>query len=411
MRPFLHRPLLPRALALLLALSAATELRAQDRADGPRVFAVRGTELQHARRLVQQGDPLLRPALDRLVARADEALRMPPVSVVQKKRLPPSGDRHDYMSMGPYWWPDPGKPDGLPYIRRDGERNPESYQDFDSPRWNAMVEGARTLALAYHFTDREQYARQAARLLRVWFLDPATRMNPHLRYGQSIPGRTEGRGIGIIDTREIPQLVDAIGLLQRSPAWTSAHQRGMERWFAAYLDWLLTSELGVDEQNEHNNHGTWYDAQALAMALFLGRDELAREIAEQTKLRRIDAHINARGEQPHELERTRSLSYSTMNLEGMAQIAEMARHAGVDLWGYRGPGGGSIRAALDFLAPYADPAARWPHPQIQPVSPGPLLLHLRRGALVYGDPRYRALAERVPPEQRRDDPALLLYPR
>lgn len=410
MRQILHLPVLAHALTLL-ALPSAAVLHAQGAAPEPRVFAVRAAELQHARARVQQGDSLLRPALDRLVAQADEALAMRPVSVVQKRRLPPSGDRHDYMSMGPYWWPDPARPDGLPYIRRDGERNPESREDFDSSRWNAMSEAAWTLALAYHFTGREEYARQAARLLRVWFLDPATRMNPNLRFGQSIPGRTEGRGIGIIDTREIPKLVDAIGLLQRSPAWTAAHQDGMERWFAGYLDWLLTSDLGVDEQHEHNNHGTWYDAQTLAMALFLDREELAREIAEQAKLRRIDAHINARGEQPHELERTRSLSYSTMNLEGMAQIAEMARHAGVDLWGYRGPGGGSIRAALDYLAPYADPAARWPHPQIQPVSPGALLLHLRRGALVYRDPRYRTAAERVPPEHLRGDPALLLYPR
>ena len=41
---------------------------------------------------------------------------------------PPSGDKRDYMSMGPYWWPDPNKKDGLPYIRKDGRINPESKQ-------------------------------------------------------------------------------------------------------------------------------------------------------------------------------------------------------------------------------------------------------------------------------------------
>lgn len=35
-------------------------------------------------------------------------------TVVNKAVLPPSGDKHDYMSMAPYWWPDETKPDGLP---------------------------------------------------------------------------------------------------------------------------------------------------------------------------------------------------------------------------------------------------------------------------------------------------------
>jgi hypothetical protein len=35
------------------------------------------------------------------------------------------------MSLAPYWWPDPKSPNGLPYIRRDGERNPEIKQITD----------------------------------------------------------------------------------------------------------------------------------------------------------------------------------------------------------------------------------------------------------------------------------------
>ena len=399
-------PLLP-PLALMLAQTSAVAQRPA-RVE-PQTFTWRAEWLQQARDRVDRGDAALRPALEELLREADEALRVEPLSVTQKRRLAPSGDRHDYMSMGPYWWPNPATANGLPYIRRDGERNPESTEDFDSPRWNRMAEAVETLALAYHFIDREAYAGHATRLLRVWFLDPATRMNPHLEYGQAIPGITEGRGIGIIDTNELPRLLDATALLRRSPSWTDADHAGLQRWAGAYLDWLLTSEKGKDEADEHNNHGTWYDAQAAALALFTGRPEIARRIIEDSRSSRIAQHVNAAGEQPHELARTKAFSYSTMNLEGMAQLAEMGRHVGVDLWGYRPAEGGGIRQALDFLAPYANPARKWPHPQIEPAEPSGLYRHLRRAATVYDDPRYRQLADRMPEEVRRDR-GVLLYP-
>src|SRR5207302_773663 len=83
-----------------------------------------------------------------------------------KRRVPPSGDKHDYVSMGPYWWPNPAKRGGLPYVRRDGERNPEMRDDYDAPRLAATTGAVTTLGLAYYFTDDEKYARRAALLLR-----------------------------------------------------------------------------------------------------------------------------------------------------------------------------------------------------------------------------------------------------
>src|SRR5215831_17811958 len=71
-------------------------------------------------------------AREALIKAADRALEQKPLSVVDKKKVPPSGDKHDYLSQAPYWWPDPSKPDGLPYIRRDGETIPNrSSDDFD----------------------------------------------------------------------------------------------------------------------------------------------------------------------------------------------------------------------------------------------------------------------------------------
>lgn len=49
---------------------------------------------------------LYAPAVKTLLRDADKALRMTPPSVMDKTMTADSGDKHDYMSMGPYWrWP------------------------------------------------------------------------------------------------------------------------------------------------------------------------------------------------------------------------------------------------------------------------------------------------------------------
>src|SRR5690606_4692146 len=222
--------------AILCGRSAAQELttRPDETLCAPRVFLLDGEALLKTRQRVREGDPALAPAVEKLRDKADETLEPGPYSVMDKDLVPPSGDKHDYYSFGPYWWPDPDKPDGLPYIRRDGEVNPK--RDTGDRRPMGRMGGAvETLALAYFFTGDERYAEHAARLLRVWFLDEATRMNPHLEYGQAVPGRNKGRGIGIIDTAGLPRLVDAIGLLEGSQHWSEADQQGMQEWFGEYL--------------------------------------------------------------------------------------------------------------------------------------------------------------------------------
>ena len=295
------------------------------------------------------------PALDALRTRAEAALRLEPVSVVQKTRLPPSGDPHDYMSVGPYWWPDPDKPDGLPYIRRDGETNPERHE-YDNVRLDALCAAVRDLALAGTIFRDESYSRHGARLLRVWFLDEATRMNPHLEYGQAIPGVCEGRGVGIIDTAgRFTELVDALEVLRASPAdvWSSADHAAIKDWMSHYLSWNLESEKGRDEASARNNHGTYFDMQAIALALFTDRADVAKRISVSVPTARISTQIEPDGAQPHELARTKSRSYTLMNAIGLVKLAILARHVDVDLWNFETTESRSIRRAVEWFFPFA----------------------------------------------------------
>lgn len=352
---------LPLRLSIVLLLMVSGVARAADQ-PLPRVFVWDARALIAAKGRIE-GD--LKPAFERLKADAEKALNEKPRSVMDKRLTPASGDKHDYMSVAPYYWPNPDTKDGLPYVHKDGQVNPARRSgDTDASAMKDVVGAAQTLAVAYYFTGDERYAQHAAKLLRAWFLDAGTRMNPNLNYAQAIPGKTSGRGIGIIDTVGLVGLVDAIGLLGGSKAWSADDQRGMVAWFEAYLDWLQTSKNGQDEAKAKNNHGTWYDAQVVSYALFVGKTDLAKAVAEAAKAKRIDMQIQPDGSMPLEMARTNSLGYTLYNLTAFFNLARLAEHAGVDLWRHESADGGGLRVALDYVAPFIDPAKKWEGPQI-----------------------------------------------
>ncbi len=395
-------------LVVLVFAAAPVETVCGNEPPLPRVFCMSPQALAKAKAGVMAGDETLRPAMDRLRKNAAAALKAGPFSVIDNDMAPPSGDKHDYISFGPYWWPDPLKKDGLPYIRRDGEVNPETRSGgSDSPALGKMVSAVQTLALAYYFTGDEPCAEHAAQLLRVWFLDPATKMNPNLNFGQGIPGRVDGRATGIIDTSGLPRVVDAIGLLGTSQVWKSEDQEGMRAWFTAYLDWLRTSKHGKGESRAGNNHGTWYDVQVASFALFVGQDRLARELVEASRGKRIAAQIEPDGRQPAELARTKPFGYSTFNLQALFALAALGEKVGVDLWRFETAEGRGLRKALEFLAVYADSQQKWPYKDLH-FDRSALIPLLEQGAAVYGE-AYRRALKKLPQKQVSQSLGRLIY--
>lgn len=324
---------------------------------------------------------------------ADWATTEGPYSVMDSQETPPSGTKHDYISMGPYWWPNRNTKNGLPYVRHDGHINPEFYKYSDAREIDKLIKAVHALGLGYYLTGKEEYAAHAVLLLRTWFLNPATRMNPNLNYAQGIPGKTPGRGIGIIDSHEMPMLLDGITLISGSRAFTAQDRAGLHRWFSQFLNWLQTSKNGRDESNAKNNHGSWYDQQVVGIALFLGDKDTAKQVAETAKTKRIALQIKADGSEPLELARTKSFSYSVFNLEALMRLAAEAQHVGVDLWSYRAPDGGSIRGALNYLLPYAAGKKEWTHQAINGVHPEILTEPLLLAAIHYHDAAYLKDAE------------------
>ncbi len=365
------------------------------RSELPRVFLLDARKLELNKERIREKDRTLTSALAKLERDARKALTAGPFTITTKSVAPPSGDKRDYMSQAPYFWPDPTKPNGLPYIRHDGERNPEIDKINNHRVKDDMEAAVETLAFAYYFTGDEVYAAGATKLLRIFFLEAETRMNPNLEYAQFIPGVNTGRGIGLIETRGLTRVVDAIGLIQGSKAWTAKDQQGMEAWFGEFLKWMIESKNGREESASKNNHGTYYDVQVCSFALFIGKREFAKQVLLEARQKRITLQIETDGRQPLELARTKAWGYSVMNLEGLMSLARLGENVDVDLWNFKTEDGRSIRRALEFLVPYAF-GEKWNYQQLGEWPPQQLFPLIRWAGEHYNDETFKAVMTRLP---------------
>ncbi len=311
-------------------------------------------------------EPFYATAFEELKTDADRLLDATPLSVMMKEKTPASGDKHDYMSQARYYWPDPTKPDGLPYINRDGISNPELAK-LDRNRLGATAERITTLSLAWYFSGEEKYAQKATELIRAWFLNKDTRMNPNLEYAQIIPGlyNNKGRCYGLIDTYSFVEMLDAIALLEQSKAFTPRDSKQLKAWFTKLTDWMLTSPQGKEEAAGANNHSVAYDAQIIAFSLYTGDRKMAQEIINAMPEKRIYPQVDPDGSQPHELRRTLAFHYSQYNLTHFIDILLMAKKLGSSIDNAVSADGRSFYKAVDFLVPYVGKSlSEWPYQQI-----------------------------------------------
>ncbi|MGB7159363.1 MAG: alginate lyase family protein [Tepidisphaeraceae bacterium] len=366
-------------------LFLTTSLRAEE---GPRVFQSEGSDLAAAKARAARPDADLRKALDEIRERADKALDYKLVTVMDKPFTPPSGDKHDYMSLSPYWFPDPSKPDGKPFIRKDGEVNPDRAK-YDLPHMEGMSDAAEALAMGYYFSGDEKYAQKASQLIRAWFIAPETRMNPNCRYAQFIPGREEqDRAAGVIETNRLRDVVDADGLLAGSKHWSADDSKQLKGWFKQYLTYLSESEQGKKEQAAPNNHGTFWGVQTATYALYLDDAELAKKIILKHGRDRIAKQIEPDGRQPEELERTKAFDYSRFNILAHEELAMLGQRVGLDLWTYQTDDGRSLRKAIDWMLPFMTGERKWEYKQISPPKMKEAATVLRRAANAYDEPKY-----------------------
>lgn len=341
--------------------------------DRSRLVTYSEDRIERMKRDATAGDPAA-PWMSTLFKLAGEAMARRPGSVIDKQTLPPSGDPHDYWHPAPYWWPNPETADGLPYIRRDGERVPgtEMY-DPDSAKYDRtglqrVFDDTTVLALAWAVSGESAFAEQAALVIRCWFIDPATRMNPHLRYAQVRLGNNgnEGAHTGVIEMKDLYYFLDAVRLLERAGAFTDKDIRQLQEWLTAYLAWLESSPQGQGERMSANNHGSIYDLQVAAIAAYLGNTTTLQRVFRESR-QRLYAHFEPDGYQADEMSRTMTAHYSCFNLQGWLNLAAIAKACGDQLWKFTTADGRSIGRGYEWLQPFTQDCA-WPYLQIKPFD-------------------------------------------
>ena len=292
----------------------------------------------------------------------NEVLEMKEYSVLDKEGIAPSGDKKDYVSFGTYWWPNPDTGDGLPYIVRDGELNPEGF-NYDKYNMKKVGYCAWISGLFYMITNEKKYLEKFVRFIDTWFLDGKTGMNPHLKYAQFIPGICEGRDIGLIDTATfLPFILNVFEMLEKEEKFSYEFVDGFRKWIEEYTKWIINSPLGESENKRENNHGTWHDIQIISLSLFTGRNELAKKQL-STGIDRLEKQIDEEGKQIFEIKRTRSFGYSIMGLKGQMDLLTLGEHLEENHWD-----NALIEKSCKWIEKYLTLEKKWEYEQITPVD-------------------------------------------
>lgn len=264
----------------------------------------------------------------KLLDAADSIIKKPVIKITTRELIAPSNDNQDYLSFAPYYWHDDINTSPLHRAKtrakyKDGRANPVLRQCSDKPKLAQVCARLHLLALAYKTTKDQRYYCYFRSQILAWFINPNTCMNPHLKFGQIRPWTGKQQGHGIIDSRWLVLLIDAVVLINNVKPDKEITQ-GIAKWLHQFALWLLTSFSGLNEVSRRNNRGSWVDALLVYIALVLNNDEVAKTIIKFSLNQRPQEQIDKEGNQPLELLRYTRVSYSLYNYFPLLYLASVA---------------------------------------------------------------------------------------
>jgi hypothetical protein len=315
-------------------------------------LAAHGAASAHVVQIVAETDRA------RILKLAEQALRLTPPAITDHIATNSAGGPHDFYSQGDYWWPNPTNRNGLPYVSRDGESNPDNF-DYHRMAMRNMKDAVAALAAAYALTGDDKYVTKAAKLIEVFFLDEKTRMNPNLNFAQAVLGRSSGNNFGVIDTLHLAELPVAVSFLERSPAFPKEVDQGLKKWFADYIIWMTTATNGVKEMNTANNHSIAYFVQMASFARYTGDEKMMELSRTRFKEVLLPRQMAADGSFTLELKRTKPYGYSIFQADNVAALCILLSTPQEDFWQLKLADGRTPKMAMDFIYPYLDDKSKW----------------------------------------------------
>jgi len=353
--------------------------------------------------VARQFPPNTLAAQKTIVSWAQELAAEGPWTVMSKNVTSPSGDKHDYLSWAPYWWPDCSNvgntteltPEEVwttcPYVNHDGQFNPDRLLVNDTGNFNSLADAVLYNSMAYAFDGQpsDGFSQAAVSFIRTWFLNDDTRMNPNLNYAQMHrgPDGQTGSHTGLLDFKAMAKIATGILIFRKSNCtdWTPDIDSQMIAWIQQYTTWAETASLALEEAFSNNNHGSYYYNQLASLKLLLKDSAGARNVTDTYFNTIYRGQINANGEQPLEASRTHPYHYRAYNLAAMITNARLAAHTGdANVWNKTTAQGATIQTALDFAMTI--PASR------SGEEDGELYSIVADVAAIYGDPQGKYVA-------------------
>lgn len=341
---------------------------------------------------------------ERILKAADAAMKLEPVTITTFRAKLSEGGPNDFYSNGDYWWPNPNTTNGLPYVQRDGQTNPGNFIAHRQVV-RQLSDAVAALGAACKITGDDRYAKKSAKLLKIFFLDEKTRMNPSLQFAQAIPGVSPGRGTGIIDTLHIIEIPKAIEVMETSPAFPPEVLSGLKKWFADYVAWMRTSKNGNDEATAGNNHAVAYWLQVAVFVQFTGDEKNLTECRRRFREVFVPKQMANDGSFPAELKRTKPYGYSIFQLDNLVTLCQVLSTPENDLWNFTLTDGRNIHKAVEFMFPYLADKSTWPRkPDVMAWDGWPVRQpNLLFAGLAFNEQKYLDLWKKLPADPTNEE--------
>jgi hypothetical protein len=218
-----------------------------------------------------------------------------------------------------------------------------------------MSRWMRTLAHAFRFSGRDEFARGAINLLHHWFVAPETRM--------ASSGNNHGETPFAIQLHiTIPAMIYAASLVEAHQHWDELEGDGrriLREWIRQYLKDLEKGSNRNDYRGviENNIYAWWLAARGTA-ATYLGDSKSFGRVVEDWKANGLE-QVQPDGGLEYEKQRTDGLFYSIYAMKALFMTAELARQHDEDLYGYPDGDEPVLRRMCDYHVPYVLEPRRW----------------------------------------------------
>lgn len=293
----------------------------------------------------------LKESIPGLKAFAANARGVPPLSVTDKPATLPGVPERQYVNAVPHWQSLAGSESAIQRGVLSGFLFPAAgdvSQNYDRARLQLMVDCVCTLALDSHLNGDQESRQHAARLVRAWFLEPATAMIPDGAFAR-LSGTESTRNVldAALDFRDFFPLMDALSLLLKAGCFTLAERQQLDAWFDAFLAWLASESAVFLQANSGRAASTWYHLLMLAMASFRGRLNVACQVFDNLP-GLLDRQFRPDGS-PRSAPSGVPLSHEHLfNLQAWANLVVITTALGRDLMAFRDSNGVALSMAFAY---------------------------------------------------------------